>query len=205
MVNIALSGEPSTNTCPGSDQWCNSGPVLGAVGITCVIDAVNNLLTGCPTPPPTFSLSVHVARDPVAHTLQAVADLSNSGQVPVVYLYGCSMVCGPKFYNAISFELVGPHNTEVILEAPCGPFLLCLQGPQIFSPNQFVEQTLDISGSQFMWDTTPTPIDPCGTCTQAPLEPGRYKVIAKFQYSTDLNNPWSFPDHIEASAEFDWP
>ena len=50
MVNIALNGDTSPSICPGSDQWCSSGPVLG-IGITCVIDAVNNALTGCPTPP----------------------------------------------------------------------------------------------------------------------------------------------------------
>lgn len=53
MVTIALNGQPSPNTCSGSDQWCSSGPVLGAVGITCLVDAVNNLLTGCPTTSPT--------------------------------------------------------------------------------------------------------------------------------------------------------
>lgn len=66
-----------------------------------------------------------------------------------------------------------------------------------------MEQTLDITGTEFMQDSTTG--GECGTCTQAPLEAGRYKVIAMFQYSTDLNNPWPFPDHIEASAEFDWP
>jgi hypothetical protein len=50
MVNIALNGDTSASSCPGSDQWCSSGPVLGAVRIACLIDAVNNLLTGCPTP-----------------------------------------------------------------------------------------------------------------------------------------------------------
>lgn len=53
MVNIALNGDTSQNTCPGSDQWCNSGPVLGAIGITCLIDAVNDALGGCPTVSPT--------------------------------------------------------------------------------------------------------------------------------------------------------
>jgi hypothetical protein len=48
LVNIALNGEPSPNTCPGSDQWCTSGPVVGAIGITCLIDAVNDALYGCP-------------------------------------------------------------------------------------------------------------------------------------------------------------
>jgi hypothetical protein len=74
MVNIALNGEPSPNTCRGSDQWCNSGPVVGAIGITCLIDAVNDALYGCPVPPtptpmPSLALSVHMARNPATQTL----------------------------------------------------------------------------------------------------------------------------------------
>ena len=48
MVNIALNGDTSPSTCPGNEQWCSSGPVLGAIGITCLIDAVNDALNGCP-------------------------------------------------------------------------------------------------------------------------------------------------------------
>lgn len=204
MVNIALNGESSPSTCPGSAQWCSSGPVLDAVGITCLIDAVNNALNGCgPTPTPTLALSVRVARSPATQTLQAVADLTNSGEVAVSYLTGCSALCRPKFYQAISFQLIGPHGTEAIVEQPCGGVLACAEGPQAFSPGESVEQTLDITGNEFMQDATTG--GECGTCTQAPLEPGRYKVTARFQYSTDLNNPWPFPDYVEASAEFDWP
>jgi hypothetical protein len=47
MVEFALNGAPvGTPTCPGVDQWC-SGP---SVTIACIIAAVNNALTGCPTP-----------------------------------------------------------------------------------------------------------------------------------------------------------
>jgi hypothetical protein len=53
MVNIALNGDTTPSSCPGSEQWCSSGSVLGAIGITCVIDAVNDALNGCPTPTPT--------------------------------------------------------------------------------------------------------------------------------------------------------
>jgi hypothetical protein len=51
MVNIALNGDTSPSICPGSEQWCSSGPVLG-IGITCLIDAVNDALNGCPTATP---------------------------------------------------------------------------------------------------------------------------------------------------------
>ena len=206
MVNIALNGETSPNTCPGSDQWCSSGPVLGAIGITCLIDAVNNLLSGCPTPPPTFSLSVRVARNPDTHILQAVADLTNTSEVFVSYLAGCSAQCQPKIYQTISFHLIGPHGTEVIVEDPCGNVLLCAEAPRFFSPGESVEQTLDITGTEFIRDTPSTgSAGYCGTCTQEPLESGRYTVTARFQYSTDLNNPWPFTNYIEASTEFDWP
>jgi len=48
MVNIALDGAISRSGCPGSNQWCSTGPVPGTIGITCVIDAVNDALNGCP-------------------------------------------------------------------------------------------------------------------------------------------------------------
>lgn len=181
-------------------------PENSSVAISTIIQAVNDALNGCPTTPPTFALSVHVARNPDTQILQAVADLTNSGEVSVsylTYLTGCSAMCRPKFYQTISFQLIGPHGTEVIVDDPCGGVLLCPEVPQFLSPVESVEQTLDITGTEFIQDTAGAGL--CGSCTQAPLEAGRYKVTARFQYSTDLNNPWDFTDHIETSAEFDWP
>lgn len=53
MVVIALNGEPANAalSCPGVDQWCNTG-VLG-VTIDCIIVAVNNALYGCSMATPT--------------------------------------------------------------------------------------------------------------------------------------------------------
>jgi hypothetical protein len=170
---------------------------------------VDNALNGCPTGP-SLSLSMHVVRDAAAHTLQAVADLTNSGEVPVVYVEGCSAECHPKVYEAIAFQLIGPRGTEVFVEDewkdPCGNVLLCAEFSQLFSPGEAVEQTLDVTGTEWIREGNGTDISDCGTCTQKALETGRYKVIAEFQYGRDLNNPSFFPpDRIEASAEFDWP
>lgn len=176
------------------------------VAISNIVRAVDNALNGCPTGPPSLSLSVHVARDAATRTVRAVADLRNGGAVPVSYLEGCSALCRPKVYQAISFELIGPQGTEVIVEDPCGSILLCAEFSQLFSPGDILEQTLDVTGTEWIRDGNATGINgDCGTCTEKALATGRYKVIAQFQYSTDLNNPWTFPDHIEASAEFDWP
>ena len=202
MVNIALNGEADAPACPGTQQWCNAGPVLGAVGITCLIEAVNHALSGCPTAAPTLSLSVHVGRDPATHTLRAVDDLTNSGDVPVAYLTGCSAMCYPKFYKAIAFDVVGPHDTTVLVENPCGSVALCPEVPQVLAPGESVSQALDITGIEFVRTSGG---DECGNCSQAPLEPGRYTVTTRFQYSTDLNTPWPFPQSVTASTEFDWP
>jgi hypothetical protein len=48
-VNIAL-GAADVSACPALQ--CPSGPVLG-VFVDCVVDAVHNLLSGCPTLVPT--------------------------------------------------------------------------------------------------------------------------------------------------------
>ncbi len=199
LVNIALNGETRPSTCPGVAQWC-TGPA--GIEITCLVAAVDNALSGCPLLP-TLSLSVHVARNADTKALRAVADLKNSGSVPVSYLSGCSALCRPKIYQAISLELVGPNATDVFVEYPCGSVLLCPEFPQVFSPGESVEQALDVTGTEWKQDTTAA--DECGSCVQENLEPGWYKVIAEFRYSTDLNNPWPFAQHIEASAEFEWP
>jgi hypothetical protein len=190
---------------PGS-PCLSFGSEKSPLAISMIMRAVDNALLGCPTTPPSLSLSVHVARNADTQVLQAVADLSNSGEVPVSYLTGCSALCRPKVYRAISFQLVGPEGSEVIVEDPCDGVLLCPEGPELFSPGDSVEQTLDITGTEWIPDRTgPILNGDCGTCSQQPLAPGRYKVTARFQYSTALNDPWPFPDHIEASAEFDWP
>lgn len=59
MVGIALGGCPSGGSCCASiEAWCSSGPA--GVTVTCIIEAVNNALSGCPmlppTPPPTLPL-----------------------------------------------------------------------------------------------------------------------------------------------------
>ncbi len=48
MVNILLVGDTSPSTCPGTEQWCNSG----TLAITCLVDAVNNALHSCPASTP---------------------------------------------------------------------------------------------------------------------------------------------------------
>jgi hypothetical protein len=195
-INMAL-GRASTCSAFGF-------PEDSSVTISNILRAVNNALDGCKTGPPSFSLSVHVARNADTQVLQAVADLTNSGGVPVSYLLGCSALCRPKFYQAISFRVIGPQGTEVIAEEPCGSVALCPEYPQVFAPGESTKQALDITGTEWLWDTTST-IFECGTCTPKILQAGRYRVIARFQYSTDLNNPWPFPDYVEASSEFDWP
>lgn len=181
-------------------------PNDSSVTISNVLRAVDNALSGCKTGPPSFSLSVHVARNADTHTLQAVADLTNSGGIPVSYLLGCSAQCRPKMYRAISFRVSGPQGGEVIVEDPCGFVYLCPEFPQVFAPGEFAEQRLDIPGTESIWDTTGTIfVGDCGTCTQKTLDPGRYTVTARFEYSTDLNNPWPFPDYVETTAAFDWP
>ena len=199
-IGMALGSLPAS-TCLSFGVPQSSSIVIGNI-----VRAVDNALNGCATGPPSLSLSVHVVRDAATHAVQAVADLTNSGGVGVSYLEGCSALCRPKVYRAISFELIGPHGNEVIVEDPCGGILLCPEGPQLLAPGDSVEQTLEITGSEWITDATPPPLDgDCGICTQKALESGRYQVIAQFRYATDLNNPWLFPDEIEATAEFDWP
>ena len=181
-------------------------PEDSSVTISNVLQAVDNALYGCKSGPPSFSLSVHVERNADTQALRAVANLTNSGGVPVSYLLGCSALCRPKFYQAISFRVVGPEGTEVIVEEPCGGVALCAEYPQVFAPGESTQQVLGITGTEWLWDVTGIPLNgDCGSCIQKALNPGRYTVIARFQYATDLNNPWPFPNSVEASAVFDWP
>ncbi len=46
LVNIALNGDTSPSACRDAAQWCSAGPVAD-IGITCIVDAVNNALNGC--------------------------------------------------------------------------------------------------------------------------------------------------------------
>jgi len=96
-----------------------------------------------------------------------------------------------------------PCGGSCAIPAPCTPGTICPEGPVVLAPGTSIEQTLDITGTEWLQETTAG--GECGTCTQKVLAPGTYTVVARFQYSTNIGNPWLFPDHIVASAEFGWP
>jgi len=94
-------------------RWSGAGRCC----ITCLIEAVNHALGGCPTAAPTLSLSVHVARIP-PHTRFAPWLISRTAVTCPWRISRLQCHVLPKFYKAIAFDVVGPHDTTVLVENP---------------------------------------------------------------------------------------
>jgi hypothetical protein len=161
--------------------------------------------TATPTTPPPVSFEVQL--DGPAGSVRISARLTNTSDHALFYLAGCSALCRPEFYRAVSFQVSGPDGAEVIVESPeypypCGGPLFCAEFPQQISPGESVEETLDIDG--IAWKQDSTAGGSCGVCTADPFTAGRYQVTARGSYSTDPRRVYS-PTQVENTAEFDWP
>jgi hypothetical protein len=210
MVDIMLNG--NGGACPAADQWCSGPPI----DVVCIIKAVNNALNDCPprptatpaatpTMPPPVSFEVQLDRP--AGSVRISARLTNTSDHALFYLAGCSALCRPEFYRAVSFHVSGPDGAEVIVKSPEYPYpcegpLFCPEFPQQISPGESVEETLDIDGTAWKQDSTAGGF--CGVCTADPFTAGRYQVTARGSYSTDPGRVYS-PTQVENTAEFDWP
>lgn len=206
IVDWALSGEPS-GTCPAVVQWCSEGP---PVFITCVVQAVNNAFYGCsglPTPTPSPAVSLALQLDHTPGAVHIAARLTNMTDAPIFYLGGCSALCRPLMYRAVSFRVTGPNAAEVIVKSneyyPCSFPLLCAEFPQQISAGEFLEEALDIDGTA--WKVNMGSGGECGVCTTQPFAAGRYTVTATSSYSTDPNAVYRPTGHVQGAVEFDWP
>jgi hypothetical protein len=171
-----------------------------------LVNAVRNALSGCPDSQlggPRLALRV-VLPDEDGSTLRIVAELRHAGGATVAYLSGCSALCRPQFYEAIYFTVIAPNGAEVFIERPCdGPYF-CAEWPMEFAPGDHLEQDLRITGTEWKQENADL-ISYCGDCTEQPLPAGRYTVVARFRYSTDLVQPYPFSQQVVALTEFTWP
>jgi hypothetical protein len=202
-VNIALGGAPGSR-CPAFD--CPQ-PLPG-IFVNCAVIAVNNALNGCsvaPTPPPPapeLSLIVQAIPHPVERQVEIAADLSHLGGSSVSYWAGCSALCRPAFYRAISFEVIGPDGTQVIIDYPCdGPFF-CAQYLEELSPGSSRTQTMTVTGTA--WAEGESNFV-CYGCTATPFADGHYVVVASFVYRIGAHSSDPVAPALTATAEFDWP
>jgi hypothetical protein len=209
MVNLVLGNSVG---CPSGFEWCSGPPI----DVVCLIEAVNNALNDCsprltatptatPTTPPPVSFEVHLDRP--AGSVRISARLTNTSDHALFYLAGCSALCRPEFYRAVSFQVSGPDGAEVIVAFPeypypCASPLFCPEFPQQISPGESIEEILDIDGTAWKQDSTAGGF--CGVCTADPFTAGRYQVTARGSYSTDPGRVYS-PTQVENTVEFDWP
>jgi hypothetical protein len=166
-------------------------------------------LTATPTATPTSAplVTFNVQLDHPEGGVRITGRLTNTSHQPLFYLAGCSALCRPEFYRAISFQVTGPDAAEVIVESseypyPCAGPWLCPEFPQQISPGETVEETLNIDGTTWSQDSTAGGY--CGLCTAYPFEAGRYQVTARASYSTASENVYN-PMQTVRTVEFDWP
>ena len=218
-VNIALGIAPP-RSCPAGQ--CSEGP---PIAVNCTIRAVNNALAGCPTaaaeptrtaapsqavsPQPTetpsrpdLSLAVRAIPLPDEGRVEITADLLHLGGSAVWYRTGCSALCWPTFYRAISFDIIGPDGEEVIIDDPCLGPLYCAEYLEELAPDTSRTQTASVTGTAWVEGESNFQ---CYGCTTTPLASGHYTVVASFVYRLGQ----SFADPIQpaltATAGFDWP
>jgi hypothetical protein len=161
--------------------------------------------TATPTSPPLVAFDVQL--DHPEGGVRITGRLTNTSDQPLFYLAGCSALCRPEFYRAVSFQVTGPDGVEVIVESseypyPCAGPWLCPEFPQQISPGEMVEETLSIDG--IAWSQDSTTGGYCGLCTAYPFEAGRYQVTATASYSTASECVYS-PIQAVRTSEFDWP
>jgi hypothetical protein len=169
-----------------------------------LVEAVSNALSGCPgSDPARLQLTLRVVRPEDGSELRVVAELRHGGGTTVTYLRGCSALCRPALYHPIYFTLIGPSGAEVFVERPCtGPFF-CAPFSADLAPGESLEQELRIAGTE--WKEEGADLFYCGECTEQPLAGGRYTVVARFLYSTDVVQGFPPPRQVVAVTEFTWP
>jgi len=186
----------------------------------CAGDVVCNTITGTcevvqtpivtPTPEqPAMPISLTLQLERTVDGVRVTGHLSNRGDRPIFYLSGCSALCRPLFYRAISFRVDRSDGREVNLltneqPAGCSVRLYCPEFAQSVAPGESVDETFLIDGTSFDRDATSVEGD-CGTCTNEHLEQGRYTVIATSAYSLDSDRVYSRTPAIQSTAQFDWP
>ncbi len=158
--------------------------------------------TPTPTETPTPSVSLELRLDRTAGTVRITARLTNAGDHAVFYVAGCSGLCRPDFYDAVSFQVTGPDGAEVIVDYPCNPRPLCLLFIQQIPPGEYLERTLELDGTAWKWDMTGG-FEGCGVCTGDAFGAGRYTVTARSSYSTNPGGVYT--GQVETTAEFEWP
>jgi len=218
-VNIGLGIAPPSS-CPAGQ--CSDGP---PIAVSCTIRAVNNALAGCPTAaaeptrtatpsqavspqptatpsPPELSLAVRAVPLPDEGRVEITAELLHLGGSAVWYLAGCSALCRPALYRAISFYIVGPDGEEVIIDDPCVGPLFCAEYLEELAPDTSRTQTASVTGTAWVEGESNFQ---CYGCTTTLLATGHYTVVASFVYRLGQ----SFADPIQpaltATAGFDWP
>lgn len=210
IVSAAVAlGAPkasSAGTCEQETLEC-AGDLNGdhRVSVDELVAAVGNALSGCPDSEPRgLSLSVRVERPEGGAGVRVVAEVRNEGDSPVAYLYGCSALCHPTFYERIYLTVIGPYGDEVPVRNPCLGPLLCGQTFMELAPGDHLEQQLSIAGTRWEQEGEIS-IVYCGACTERDFDPGLYTVVARFRYSEDLAHPGSSTEQIVALTQFTWP
>src|SRR5512143_4004613 len=193
VVDIAL-GSAEVSSCQAD---CPDGLPL-VIFVNCAVMAVNNALTDCPavtptpmpvtsctaTPPcdrttptpsePELSLSVRAIPAPGEQRVAITAALLHLGGPAVWYHAGCSALCRPAFYRAITFQVTGPDGEEAIVEYPCvGPYY-CAEYLEELSPGTSRSQTLSVMGTAW------TPGESnfyCEGCVATPIADGHYVIV----------------------------
>ena len=158
------------------------------------------------TPLPSVSLAARLDRTP--GTVRITAQLTNATDRTVFYMAGCSALCRPELFRAVSFQVTGPDGAEVIVKSndypdPCGDPLLCAEFEQQISPGESLEDVLEIDGTA--WKQGSTGGGYCGVCTADPFKAGRYTVTAEALYFTDPESVDTSTRQVETGVEFDWP
>ena len=169
-----------------------------------VVAAMLAVVVACgqePTRPPVTSVlmssSVTPAGGSPASPVTIDISVTNAGQTQVWYTAGCGCE------EAIFVTVLGPDSSAVLLSDPNYPYSsissMCPCGPVAFPHGETLRGGVGFTGTLYDRHST---LYPCPTYA-AP--PGRYTVIAEFEYSAESGARFMSPGTtIKRSMTFDW-